>query len=233
MARITLSGLLSNISGRINGTVFQRTQGGLIMRNESGKINSNTLRANSQKVGMAQIQGDWQTLTDQDRLLWKTYSLYLNKKQKKNPNLIINGQQLFININAIRYALSPVITLFQPYLLVTPVMIPIPKPINILSITADLSGLIIHLDRATDNSKEVIICYLSAPLQGSQQSIYQKMVLIKNVTNDDDTFSATSYYVEVYGRVPNVGEWLQTKIALYSTDNENYSSFSYNRIQVS
>lgn len=233
MARIQTSALINNISGKLNGSVFQRNQGGLILRSQGGKINSNTQRSNYQKVGMSQMQGDWQTLSDLDRSLWKTYSLYLGKKQKKNPNLIINGQQLFLNINAIRYSLSPVITLFQPYLLVTPLLTPIPPPISILSITVDLSGLIIHLDRVTDNSKEVVICFLSSPLSGSQTSVYKKMTLIKNVTNNSDTFSATSYYVEVYGRLPNIGEWLQTKIAIYSTDSENYSSYSISRIQVS
>src|SRR3972149_2337274 len=116
MARIQTSALISNISGKINGSVFQRNQGGLIMRNQSGKINSNTLRSNSQKVGLADIQGNWQLLTDGQRLLWQTYAIYLNKKQKKNPTLNINGQQLFININAIRYALSSDNALFQPYL---------------------------------------------------------------------------------------------------------------------
>src|SRR3972149_7530721 len=105
MARIQTSALISNISGKINGSVFQRNQGGLIIRNQSGKINSNTLRSNSQRVGMSSVQGDWQSLTDAQRLTWNTYATYLDRKQRRNPTLSINGQQLFIDINTVRYAL--------------------------------------------------------------------------------------------------------------------------------
>jgi len=233
MARIQTSALLNDISGKINGSVFQRTQGGLCMRSQGGKINSNTTRSNLHKVGLASVQGAWQSLTASERVLWNTYAIYLNKKQKKNPTLTINGHQLFININSIRYDLSGVNTLFQPYLLTTPVLTPVPQPINVTTIFSDGFAFSVSFDRVVDDTTEVIILFLSRPLISSQMSGYIKSTLMLTSTIASNSIIPTDYYKEVYGRVIQPGEFIQTKVAIYSTVSQNYSSFSVQRIQVS
>jgi hypothetical protein len=202
------------------------------MRNQSGKINSNTSRNNSHKIGLASIQGEWQLLTNAERLLWQTYATYLNKKQKKNPTLNINGHQLFININSIRYDLSADNATFQPYLLSTPILTPIPLPINITSIVRNGVSLEVNLDRAVAASGEVIILYLSKPLSASQMSAHTKMLLMKSPTNSGTIFECNASYYNTYGRTIDVGEYCQSKIAIYSTTSENYSSFSVQRLEV-
>lgn len=231
MARVKLSAFVADISGKINGTVFQRNQGGLCMRNQSGKINSNTARSNLHRVGMSTVQVQWQQLTNAQRLLWQTYAVYLNKKQKKSQSLIVNGHQLFLNINSIRFDLSTENSLFQPYLLTTPVLAPLPLPINILSVVRNGVALEFNLDRAVGLTN-VIILFLSAPLLGSQMSAHRKLILMKSPTNTGTLFECNAAYVNVYGRVPEVGEYIQTKIAIYDTAAENYSSFSVQRFEV-
>jgi hypothetical protein len=232
MARIETSSLISNITGKLNGTVFQRGQGGLIMRNSPGKINSNTLRSNSQRVGMSTIQGDWQGLTGPERLLWNTYAIYLNKKQKHSNSLIINGHQLFININSIRYALKDTTPLFSPYLLSTPVLSPIPQPINITTIERNGLNLEVNTDRAVTDTEDVVILYLSRPLSASQQSANQKLTLMKFVTGTGSQQLCNEEYKSVYGRTIDAGEWVQSKISCYNINQENYSSYSVQRLEV-
>lgn len=233
MARVKTSAIISDISGKLNGSVFQRTQGGLCIRNQSGKINSNTLRSNQRKVGMSAVQGDWQGLTVAQRLLWETYAVYLNKKQKHSNSLIINGHQLFLNINSLRYDLSSSNALFQPYLLSSPVLNPLPQPINVSLIVINFGDITVTLDRAVDVSKEVVILFLSRPLSPSQQTANQKMTLMKSPTIAGTDFIVTDYYEEVYGRILAVGEYVQSRVAIYNTDNQNYSSYSVQRILVS
>ena len=233
MARVKTSAIIADISGKLNGSVFQRNQGGLCIRNQSGKINSNTLRSNSRKVGMSVVQGAWQSLTAAERLLWETYSVYLSKKQKHSNSLIINGHQLFLNINSIRYDLSSSNALFQPYLLSTPILQPLPQPINVSLIVINFGDITVTLDRAVDATKEVVVLFLSRPLSGSQQSAHQKLILMKSPTINGTDFIVTDYYEEVYGRILNVGEYVQSKVAIYNTDSENYSSYSVQRVLVS
>jgi hypothetical protein len=232
MARIKTSALISDISGKVGGSVFQRNQGGLSLRQQSGKINSNTLRSNIHRVNTSTIQTAWQSLTDDERNLWNTYAIYLGKKQKKNSSLLINGHQLFLNINSLRMDLAPDNGLFTPAILTTPILAPLPEPINIVSIERDGVALKINLDRAISNVYNVIICYLSRPIRASQMSAYIKMTLMKAPTNSGTDFECNAYYTGVYGRVPEVDEWLQTKIAIYDNRSENYSSYSVKRTQV-
>ena len=232
MARITMSALISDISGKVNGSVFQRCQSGLIMRNQGGKINSNGVRSNLHKNGLSSVQSAWQTLSDTERLLWQTYAVWLNKKQKKNPSKIINGHQLFININSIRYDLAVNNFLFTPWLLSTPLFVPLPAPISIVSVERDGGALIVNLDRAVSQLDEVVMCYLSRPLLGSQMSAYQKMLLMNEPTNSGTEFQCNVAYGDGYGRVIDVGEWVQCKVAIYSDVSENYSNFTVIRTQV-
>lgn len=232
MARVILSGLVSDISGKIGGTTFQRTQGGLIARNQSAKINSNTARSNLRKVGMATVQNDWQTLTDTQRLLWNTYATYIGKKQKHNIGLNINGHQLFININSIRYDLSSVNSLFDPYLLSEPVLNPLPQAIGINAVTEGFGVLRPSFDREVDADTEVIILFASRPLKGSEQSSNQKMTLMKSPTLSHSYIDIQDYYLEVYGRLATAGEYIQVKAAIYSTTSQNYSSYSVLRTEI-
>ena len=232
MARVQLSALVNDISGKVGGSVFQRTQGGLILRSNSGKIDSNSAQSNSRKVGMSSVQGSWQNLTNAQRLLWQTYAIYLNKKQKHNTSLIINGHQLFININSLRYDMSGQSALFVPYLLTTPVLAPLPLPITIVSVVFDIPALEVNISRATVPADEVVFLFMSRPLSASQVSPNTKMLLMKTPTPNNDQLDPTDYYISVYGRVPTVGEYVMTKIAIYQTAAENYSSFSVQRLIV-
>jgi hypothetical protein len=232
MARVKTSALISDISGKINGTVFQRNQGGLIMRNQSGKINSNTLRSNSQKVGISSIQGYWQGLSDAERLLWQTYALYLNKKQRRNNSLNINGHQLFINVNSVRYALRDFSALFVPYLMPTPVLLPPPLPINITAITDIGLDVEVSLDRVVLVVLNVCVLSMSKILSPSQQSAHQKLTIIKTYTNTGTVLSVGAAYQDIYGRMPEIGEWVQTKISIWDDGVKAFSSPSVQRIQV-
>lgn len=232
MARIQTSAIISNITGKLNGSVFQRTQGGLTLRNRNLSVNSNSPRSNLRKVGMASIQNNWQNLTNTQRQLWNIYAIYIGKKQKNNSGLNINGHQLFININSIRFDLQADNGLFQPYLLSSPVLAPLPAPISIVSIHQDGVALIVNVNRAIDNTKEVVILFLSRPLLPSQMTANVKLVLMKAPTNSGTEYQCNVAYEEVYGRVIQVGEWVQSKIAIYSTDSQNYSSYTILRTQV-
>lgn len=232
MARIKTSAIISDITGKLNGSVFQRNQGGLSVRNQSGRINSNTARSNFRKVGISIVQTAWQQLSTSDRVLWSTYATYLNKKQKKNPTLAINGHQLFININSLRLDLSTANPIFSPPLLTTPILQPPPPPALITNLAINFGDITVTLDTNIDNTKMVVILFLSRPLTASQQSPNQKMLLMKSATDNGFDFICTNYYTEVYGRSLQVGEYVQTKLAIYNTDNENYSAFSVARWQV-
>ena len=231
MARVELSGLISNISGKLNGSVFQRNQSGLIIRNQAGKINSNTARSNFQRTGIAQLQNDWKSLDDATRNSWENYSRYLNLKQKRNPTLNINGHQLFIRINSIRYSLQDVSSIMSPYLLSIPIFAPLPQPLQILTLDNTMDLLWATFNFEINLSNNVVILLASRPLTGSQISANQKLTLMRTATTSVGHFDFTSYYTEVYGRLPAEGEWLQIRAALWDSTTGSFSNYTNQRLQ--
>ena len=55
---------------------------------------------------------------------------------------------------------------------------------------------------------------------------------MKSTTNNGTVFDVGFAYPDVYGRMIEIGEWVQSKIAIYNTSSENYSSYSVQRIQI-
>jgi len=231
MARVQLSALLNDISGKLNGSIFQRTQGGLCIRSNSGKINSNTISSNKRRVGLSIVQNAWTSLTDAERLQWKIYSQYIQIKQKKNPTLYVNGHQLFINYNTLRLALSYNNLLFTPALCTVPIMAPLGQPISINSLHMNGVALEVNLSYIVNNAQEVIILYMSRVLSPSQISGYQKLILMDAPTNSGNQFECNAVYYNTYGYRPTIGDWVQTKISIYDITRQSYTTYAEQRIQ--
>ena len=112
-------------------------------------------------------------------------------------------------------------------------MIPVPQAITVSLIVINFGDITVTLDRAIDDTKEVVILFLSRPLTPSQQSANQKLTLMKSPTIAGTDFICTDYYTEVYGRALQAGDYVQLKVAVYNTDKESYSDYSHQRILVS
>ncbi len=232
MARIITSSLISNISGKLNGSVFQRSQGGLTLRNKTSHVNSNSSRSNLRKIGMATVQSAWQSLSNSDRQLWQVYATFIGKKQKHNSGLNVNGHQLFLNYNSIRYDLSSSNASLDPYLLTTPVLTPLPLPLVPNEVLNSAGNVLVSFDRVLDTDTDIAVCFISRPLLPSQFSSNQKLTLMKAPTTNDNFISIGDYYETVYGRKIQSGEYCQVKLAIYSLTTQSISSYSSDRFLV-
>lgn len=102
MAIITTSALVSNISGSINGSTFQRGNGGLIMRNKPSVIGSKTLNQNPQRLNLAYLTTVWEGFTDAQRKTWQDYANFINGVgiTNRNNRSGSSGKNQFIAINS-------------------------------------------------------------------------------------------------------------------------------------
>lgn len=215
MAIVTTSALISDISGKIGGSVFQRTQGGLIMRSEKGKIRNNTNLQSDNKIGIKNILNTWFTLTQSQRAQWNQYAVFRNIKQKRNPSKEINGHQIFIRENNLRYNMRNYGAIFTNPIHSTPLFANPTTPIKITSVDENVGELNIHHDISVDATKQGILLWISRPIRQSQTSKYIKRTMIKTVTINGQAQIVTSYYTSVYGRIPQTGEYVSIEIGLY------------------
>jgi len=102
MARITLSGLLTDIRGSVGGSTFQNSQAGLILRNKPHQLARNTLKQNSRAVILDRVQQAWNTIGFQNRNAWQVFAKSIRQRQVKNAGKFQSGQSLFMRCNYFR-----------------------------------------------------------------------------------------------------------------------------------
>lgn len=232
MARVQLGMSITDISGKVGGTVFQNTQGGTIMRNQPGIKNTFTSSRQRVKNGMQYIQQSWRELTLDKIAVWNAYAIFLNKSQHHNLNRIIGGQHLFIFQNQQRYACKSFIPSLAPVVITDPVIQPDPDQILITSVTNTAGTITVLLSRALSASGFVIL-KMSQPLRASQTSGYNKKNIIQaNLIGIGDTFDITTAYTAIYGRVPSTGSYVNCSIALGLVDSNGMSVTAEQRITV-
>jgi hypothetical protein len=78
MAIIKTSGLISDIRGSINGSTFQRSASGLVMRSKPVSVGRGTNSQNNIRNINSQLNFAWQNLSQAQRDLWSSYATFLN-----------------------------------------------------------------------------------------------------------------------------------------------------------
>lgn len=204
MALITPSAIVSDIKGKISGSVFQNSLGGLVMKSGTGRTNRNSINQSLLKSITANVQNGWFALSDAQRSTWSSFAKFVNVQQIKNTGLYVNGQQLFIKSNVIRafYGLS---SLSDPQF---------SRCITLsVSFTVALSGadLILTSSRLVDSDVEFIVCYATFPVRPTINNPGSRYRLLVFSTTTDTTFDISSAYTAVFGRKPIAGETIFVK----------------------
>ncbi len=214
MAIVKVSGLITDINGKMNGSVFQRNQAGLSLRSQPGVRKSFTYNQQLNKGTMSSVQSAYRSLSAADLLLWEQYAIFLNKKQKKNVGKSISGQALFIFQNQLRAIAARDISGILPLVIDTPVIQVDPAPIAIVNLILNFADLDVVFDHELVSADEFLVIKMSRPLLASQASGYNKMVIIKYVEEDDVALNVGPNYIEVYGRLPVEGEYVNCEVVL-------------------
>lgn len=232
MAIIKLSALAVDIIGRLGGTVFQRNSAGLSMRAQPGIKRSAVVQQQLNKGNMTTVQAAYRSLSVADLTLWTNYAIFLNKKQKKNILKSLSGQAIFIYQNQLRSIASAFVSGITPVIIETPTIQIDPGIITVVSVVRNFDDLSILLDRAIDTDVEFLMIKMSRPLTASQQSSYNKMVLIPYIEDSSEEQVITVGYTTIYGRIPTAGEFVNVQITLGLKESNGFSPLYQQRLEV-
>lgn len=231
--RIVLSALVSDLKGKLGGTVFQRTQGGLSVRSQPGVKKGWVQGVQINKGFMLTLMRNYSTFTAAQINMWEQYAIYLNKKQQSNNQLSLSGQSLFIYQQMRRFQGFMITSGVTPQTITDPVIQPDPLPITIEDLILNFSDLDVLLSRALDSTNEYLLIKMSRPLLPSQKSGYAKKVIIPYVEEDDIAVNVAPAYLAYYGRLPVAGEFVNCSIAIGMKTTNGISSELKARIEVS
>lgn len=198
MALIKTASIISDIRGKIQGTVFQRSAGGLTVRSQTTPINKNSNRQNKTRNFINILQQQWRLLSPTERQTWLQFTNFNPIQQKRNSELFINGQQAFIKLNLYRleYGFAIITTPQFSKCEITPV-----------DVTIQLAGpnLFIKVDRELQSSFEFLIFFITVNLVPTINNPGSRFKLIKFTTTDSDTFNINNEYITIFGALPVSG----------------------------
>lgn len=70
MAKIEFTAIVSQITGRLSGSVFQRSVGGNQLRSIGWGVNRRTINQQANRVALEYLASNWRNLTDAQRATW-------------------------------------------------------------------------------------------------------------------------------------------------------------------
>jgi hypothetical protein len=109
MARIKYGGIITDISGSVGGSTFQKSLFGNTLRNKPIPHKSATPSQLIVRSNMMQLHAAWSGLTNDQRLQWNRFINFSGQTIRKDSGVTMTGHDLFIKYNMFRLisGLSP------------------------------------------------------------------------------------------------------------------------------
>lgn len=103
MARVTYGALVTEINGKVGGTVFQRNAYGFTVKNKPNMVLPNSVDQMSMQRAAFRCTQAWQSLSDSQRTDWETYASSYPQYAKNNPSSQLSAYNVFLLRNMIAY----------------------------------------------------------------------------------------------------------------------------------
>lgn len=223
MALIKISGLISSIQGKVAGSVFQRSNSGVTLRNKVTPVNRNTNRQNKTKGYTFQILQEWIKLTDTQRSLWSAYLNYNPVTQKRTGELFVNNQQVFVKFNSYRLEYDLAILPVPGFnkCAITPIVLTLSTTGAVLTITAD---------RAPVPAEEFIILFLTVTRRPTINNPGSTHKIIKFTTTASLSYDITTAYSTIFGAIPQIGDTIFMKYTNASKESGLPFPFKFEKV---
>ncbi len=199
MARIKPSVIVSDIRGKIGGSVFQSSNAGLVLKSNNKKVNKNSIAQSFARNIAAFIQNSWREIGQADRDIWSAFSTFAKVQHRNSSQYFLNGQQAFLKANAIRLQ-------YDQGILNPPEFSKcVTLSVN-FSIALNGANLELTSSRLIDSLVEFVVCFASVPVPASINNPGSRLKLLVFVTATDTVFNLNAAYTSVFGRTPVAGE---------------------------
>ncbi len=224
MAKVKAGSIVTDIRGKIGGSVFVKSAAGLILRNNTIPVNPNTPSQSNRKNITANLQWEWQRLTQAQRDCWVDWTKLNPITQIRDRDLFINAQQTFIKLNFYR-------SLYGVQILEDPIFdTTIIEPIG-ATVILSANDLTLSLDRTLNDSTELFILFLTfrvTPTINNPGTIFK--VIVFNQSPGVDSYDITAEYKAIFGIELVVAEQLFMKFTTADKISGKLLSFQQKKI---
>lgn len=200
---------ISDIRGKIGGTIYQSGRSGIIMRKS---FNHRQVSSHTQSLSQnytQQCQYYWQTMTEPQRHAWNTLAVNFPVQQKNITGRAITGHELFIRYNY--YRLRAGLSIFTS---ANPVLYPV-LPYS-CSPEYSLFTLYVRGNRAINPMGEKLLLFMSAPAVKSNNQFLNKLRLLDFTTVNSTIQTYTVNYLATFGNLYFPGDKIYFRYAVMS-----------------
>ncbi len=228
MARIKFSGLVTEIRGSAGGTTFQSNAYGWTAKNKANMIRPNSTYQEECKAAFMRAASSWATLTDVQRQSVNSWATSNPQYAKNNPESILSGFAVWVRYWATRLNFNKTwpIAYFAPAAS--------PPAIDTVTFTCTLIAgvLSINANFVIGTGLWSFGYWLSPPTTGSRLFPGSTLRKVGFVTNEDDNLTSAASYTARFGRLPEVGDWINLKYLFFDENSYYMTHPEFARVQV-
>lgn len=192
MARVTYTGIISDLQGSIGGTTFQKNVSGNINRQKPRNSKTGSPNQYISKGLFTSLIKKWNSLSLSDQTDWNVFAAAHDKTNYYNENKTLSGLNWYVSINANLF-------LCNQALIDVPPVYTLPGSVPDYTITFNNTELSVEFDPSFDHTGESLFIFATPFIRS--QSLYNRkqLRLIKIVASAvseiiDITSKHESYY---------------------------------------
>lgn len=225
MARIQTGSIVTDIRGKVAGSVFQKGASGLVLRSNPKNLNKRNALTSMRRVLMQTLQQSWGALSVSQRSAWSAWSAFSPIVQFNNPGKFLNGHQSYLQINYYRQ-------LYGIAVISDPIFSKSTLPPYDVTVSKVLTTCLLTWSDTIDTDTTCILVALSGMLpNGVNNALRRTRQII--FTNDDDTGqNITSQVTTLFGTVPALGSRLFISYAIMDIGVGSIAAFTNKIITV-
>lgn len=219
MAVVQYTGIVNQVRGKLNGSVFNKSRNAFTMqRKQQQTKGSKGSQAEIRNV-FSTIQRTWQTTTPSERIDWQLAADNNPVLDRFGNQTILSGYNQFIKANIVRwYAIDTIATLVQPE--TAPAITVSNFVLSNVSFTRNTDGTVLcefEYSFDTDNSIGNVIfnADVSLPLNRGVTTYYGRYVWIDGGTVTTNNTRVGSVVLSEKYPIPQAGQRVQLRLRLY------------------
>ena len=210
MARVKFSGLISDISGSVGGSTFQKSIYGSTLRNKPLPIHKRTPSQEVIRGYLQQLHAAWRSLTSSQRVQWNQFINFSNQTIRRDSGVLLTGHDLFLKYNLAKLMIGDSI-------LTVPTYVSMPEvPIEAGDIGVDPVAMGWELSGPYDENSVFFLLKLSTPRLSSRSFSPCGLRWIPCDYNGGAAIELYPAYPDIFGAVPPPDIYLHFTLQWFS-----------------
>jgi hypothetical protein len=209
MARIKFGGIVSDISGSVGGSTFQRSNYGVSLRNKPTGILKRSPSQTTIRQLLSELHAAWRALTPGERLMWQQFISFSSPTIRRDSGILLTGHDLFIKYNMFRrmngFAMMTV-----------PVFASMPQTTYEPQVNLAAAFLMLSFPDIIDHDSYWFVAKVSSPRLPSRSFSNKGLRFMKITPSTNSEWDITALYVAAFGAAPLEDDYVHISIQFFS-----------------